>query len=83
MITQTKTCSCCKKTLPLEDFHKSKKDKDGRFHECKSCHNEYRRKKFKENSKSPEFREKMIKKSKRWRDKNPEKVKECKKKYMQ
>lgn len=81
MEPQTKTCSCCKKILPLEDFHKSKKDKDGRFYECKSCHNEYRRKKFKENSKSPEFRQKMYEKSKKWRKENPDKIKRKRYKY--
>lgn len=83
MITQTKTCSCCKKTLPLEDFHKSKKDKDGRLYECKSCHNEYRRKKFKENSKSIEYRKKIIQRRKKWRNKNSQKVREQNKKYRQ
>lgn len=43
-----KECSKCKKTKPLEEFHKHNKSKDGRKEACKECRNrenaEYRKK---------------------------------------
>jgi hypothetical protein len=32
-----KTCSKCKKTLPIEGFYRNRLLKDGRFNICKSC----------------------------------------------
>jgi len=36
---KTKQCSQCKQTLPLEDFPKEKRNKDGRVAQCKLCCN--------------------------------------------
>ena len=36
-----KHCTRCGKSLPLADYHKSKKEKDGRVDRCQSCVAEY------------------------------------------
>ncbi len=36
-----KICSCCKLSLPLDNFHKSSKAKDGLKGQCKTCRNIY------------------------------------------
>lgn len=36
-----KTCRKCKKSKPLEEFHKRKSAKDGLLGNCKSCQSEY------------------------------------------
>ena len=38
---QTKYCSKCKKTLPLSEFHKTRRNKDGLQIWCKSCQKAY------------------------------------------
>ena len=38
---KTKVCTKCKEHKPLNEFHKSKKYKDGLHYECKSCKKEY------------------------------------------
>ena len=37
----TKTCSKCKKELPVEEFYKSNGTKDGLTFHCKSCKKQY------------------------------------------
>ena len=39
----TKVCSKCGRELPISDFSKNKKSKDGHHSYCKSCHSEYNR----------------------------------------
>ncbi len=34
-----KICSKCKKNKPLEEYYRDSRHKDGRFSNCKSCHN--------------------------------------------
>lgn len=34
---ETKTCKCCGKTLPIEEFSKNKCSLDGYFYVCKTC----------------------------------------------
>lgn len=36
---ETKVCSICGQELPLEDFVKNNRSKDGRGAHCKKCHN--------------------------------------------
>ena len=70
-----KTCSCCSRTLPIDNFYtRSYKDKNGNIHKysdskCKNCKNAYSRNYNNVN--------KDILKSthKEWRDKNKTKVK--------
>ena len=37
-ITTTKKCSVCGRELPVEEFYKSKRCKDGLMPFCKECH---------------------------------------------
>lgn len=37
-ITTTKKCSVCGRELPVEEFHKNKRCKDGLMSFCKECH---------------------------------------------
>lgn len=39
-----KVCIACKSQKPFEEFHKSKRNRDGRRGKCKPCHNEAARK---------------------------------------
>lgn len=39
---QTKICTKCKKELPLTEFHKDSRRKDGVYSQCKECKNEYK-----------------------------------------
>ena len=76
-----KTCSCCGRTLPIDNFYiRSYKDKDGNIHKysdskCKNCKNAYSRNYNNVN--------KDILKSthKEWRDKNKTKVKSYRDKW--
>ena len=40
-IPTTKTCSKCKETKPITDFNNSKGTKDGKYSQCRKCHNNY------------------------------------------
>ena len=37
----SKSCSKCKITKPLSDFNNYKKSKDGKYCQCRICHNNY------------------------------------------
>jgi hypothetical protein len=74
MEPQTKTCSCCKKILPLEDFHKNKNQKDGYHHYCKSCGKQESHERHAKNMESEEYRKKQVQKSKNWVKANRSKV---------
>lgn len=39
----TKVCSKCGRELPISNFSKNKKSKDGHHSYCKDCHKEYNR----------------------------------------
>ena len=39
----TKVCSKCKKELPINEFGKDKKNKDGLNNQCKNCKNKYQK----------------------------------------
>ena len=41
LLLSTKTCSKCKRKLPLEQFHKNRSMMDGYAHECKQCKHAY------------------------------------------
>jgi len=65
------TCTKCKESQPLENFHKTSRTKNGRYHSCKNCEREYREanrdriKKYREANK--EYRKEYMKK---WRAEN-------------
>lgn len=42
-MTETKHCKRCDRTLPIDQFHKDKKSKDGHAFYCKECCAEYGR----------------------------------------
>ncbi len=52
-----KTCTKCRASKPLEDFHRHRGTKDGRFCYCKSCTNQYARD-YKKRNYSPEQKRK-------------------------
>lgn len=72
-----KICIKCNNEKEINFFPKRKTSKDGHRNECVECYNEYKNKwsieKYKQDK---EF---FRKKSKNWRDKNPDKVKESNK----
>ena len=41
-----KICSKCRRELPEEQFHKSKKNKDGYQYICKDCISEYSKRRY-------------------------------------
>ncbi len=80
-----KTCSKCKKTKPVENFHKHKIEKDGLKCWCKECCNKISQKWRRENPKRirdsakkyrVSHRGEIIKYSKQYRKSNQEKLKE-------
>jgi hypothetical protein len=62
----TKTCPCCGVDLPTENFGKLALSKDGLRSECKECRN----------NKESLASAKNVDRVNRWRNKNPEKLKE-------
>lgn len=65
-----KLCTCCNQQKPLERFSKKKGNSDGLSHKCKDCHNTYVREVWYKKNK-----EKQIKSSADWRNRNPERLK--------
>ena len=72
-----KTCTKCKETKPLEEFHICNRSKTGRRSACKSCCNDSNRKYRQKNP------EKVKEKDRKYRQKNPEKERERGRKYRQ
>lgn len=72
-----KTCKNCNLEKPFDEFHLSKKDKDGRVVFCKKCKSEKDRKYYHEN------RERLIRKSSEYYSDNKEKVSIANKKYRE
>jgi len=62
-----KKCSTCETEKSLDDFSKNKKKKNGVNGTCKSCHSEYRKKKYQENKEKEKAQVNFYRKS------NPEK----------
>ena len=53
ILVKTKRCYKCNRILPITEFHKSSRNKDGLQYECKECRREFdkeRRKRSKEKS---------------------------------
>lgn len=70
-----KKCTGCGELKPLEEYHKSKRDADGRVQQCKRCKAEYSRKYRAEN------RDKLNAQTKRWHEDNRERSLASKKAY--
>lgn len=85
-----KRCSVCKKVKPLEEFHRNKRNPDGRKYICKKCR-KIRQKEWRKNNpemyraRKKRYREKhkdqMTKWTKEWRRKHPKKCKNYSKKW--
>ena len=80
---KTKKCSKCDKTFPLtkEYFHLNKSNEDGFQNACKVCRNESNRIKQRERYKTN--KDKMLASSKKYQEKNAEKIKKQQKEYRQ
>lgn len=61
-----KTCTGCSRSLPLEEFHRSKSAKDGRQWRCKSCQRAWRE----------QNHERDRENARRWHEQNREEVNE-------
>jgi len=68
----------CGKLLPLDDFYRDRKAKDGRMGKCKKCHNARLVEKRRTN---PRSRVSHAQASKRYKKKNPSKVRAKDRKY--
>lgn len=68
-----KWCNCCGKDRPLESFWARKGVKDGLQPHCKECQREKQRVR----TQSPKWRENL----RRWQEKNPERMREYKRKW--
>lgn len=55
---KTKTCNKCNQSFKLDNFPKDRTHKDGRRSECKSCHQEYNRKRYHKLKNDPEYKKK-------------------------
>ena len=55
-----KTCRHCERVLPLDEFPKNKRTRDGKCSWCKECHNEARRRTMAKPGKREEYRQKEI-----------------------
>lgn len=74
---KTKTCTTCKETKNVIEFHKCSKSKIGFKSSCRKCRNSYNKRYISLN------KDKLNKKSKEWYHLNKEKAKSQKKKWRQ
>ncbi len=70
-----KECSKCKETLPYEDFYKRVVNKDGYMNQCKSCRKQYKKLYYEKDKEADNERSRL------WRLKNNERVREYNKEY--
>ncbi len=70
----TKTCSNCKRDLPLDSFRKQSSSKDGLQYECRGCTSARAARRYKEN---PE----ILKDHKKWQEENKGKHNDASKRY--
>ena len=79
----TKSCSKCGQPKNLEEFYRHGASKDGRRPDCKECRSVIQKKRYYDKQKEildsikdPEVRARRAASARRWRARNPEKVKE-------
>ena len=65
-----KSCSKCGETKPLSEFHRASANRDGHRNECKPCWRKLQQAWYQRN------REYALARTQRWRDANPEKYEE-------
>ena len=70
-ISAMKRCSKCEEEKPLDAFGREAAKRDGRRSECKICGSLGRKERWKND---PEYREKMIERTTRWKKENTERV---------
>ena len=75
-MNQYKTCTSCKQTYSLDNFHNDKTRKDGKFPQCRQCQKAQSRTYYQAN------KEKVKARAKDWKDKNPEKVQATRQRYI-
>lgn len=70
LLTGTKTCSKCSENKPLDQFNKTKRNKDGLQTWCRECTKQYKQSYYAEKSKDEAFRaaKNDRQKAKRWED---------------
>lgn len=76
----SKVCKVCNIEKSLDDYHKSKRHRDGRLNECRICYNK-RILDLKDSN--PEFRQRTIQNSKNYKKRHPEKVKKANELYRE
>jgi len=76
-----KSCSKCGIEKPLSEFYQQRKAKDGKRPDCKECRSKVHKKRYYAKQKEiltsikvPEVRARRAEAAKRWRARNPEKV---------
>lgn len=75
----TKVCSKCGKELPISDFHKNKRRKDGLNSSCKYCDNKQKKTSIEKYKDDPVRRQKRLDAYKRYHASEKGKVRQSKK----
>lgn len=68
----------CNKIKLLLEFPKNKEMPDGHIRQCKECRNKQQKQYYEKNKDNPEFKLKVKKQNKKWRENNKGKIKEWK-----
>lgn len=68
----TKFCHGCERELPVEEFHKNRRRKDGLQTQCKFCIEQYRRQRLE----NPEARERQYEAQREWCRRNRPRIRE-------
>lgn len=71
-------CKTCNEIKPLDEYHKSSKHMLNKFYECILCRNKKTKEMFENNPKLIERRKEI---NKEWKKKNPDKVRQNRKRY--
>lgn len=74
---KTKTCTKCKETKQVSEFHKDKNRKDGLRPYCKECVRRYHHRHYEAN------KEKIAEKTRKYQEANKEKIAESKHRYYE
>ena len=72
-----KECNSCEQLKEISQFYKHKRSADGLKYDCKDCEIKKQKETY---TKNPDSRKKTLERNKRWKEKNPEKYAEARKK---